>query len=99
MNKIMVASWYSAIRSLGRFLGSFFIGGVVLQFLTFYYTCLLYGVVCLVLAFATCFVLYKHNIYQKTSHSKPDVSMETKDEELDAELKEKAYLLMEPMEN
>ena len=81
MTKILVASWYSALRSMGRVVGSLFVGGVILQYLDFYYTCLSFGILCFFLSFLLCVFLYKMDFYQKTFYATPEENLITSDKE------------------
>ena len=72
VNKLMVASWYSAVRAMGRIVGSLVIGGPILQYATFYYTCLGQFCVDLVLSILATFIAYNLGLFQRTYYSKPE---------------------------
>ncbi|XP_075260630.1 MFS-type transporter SLC18B1-like isoform X2 [Convolutriloba macropyga] len=68
-NKLMVASWYSTVRSSGRITGSFLVGGVILQGLEFHYTCLFYSIFIAIGACIAVFILYNNGFYKKVFYT------------------------------
>ena len=68
----MVASWYSAVRAMGRTVGSLVIGGPILQYAKFYYTCLGYFIVDVVLSILATGIAYNLGLFKKTYYSKPE---------------------------
>ena len=65
----MVASWYGTVRACGRIAGSFLVGGVILQQLEFFYTCLLYCSVMLVSSLIAIMILYLNGFYRKVYYT------------------------------
>ncbi len=71
MTKLMVGNWYCTVRAFGRIIGSFVIGGIVLQQLKFYKTSLflasiLFSLTCLVFT-----IIIRLRFYRKIFYTIP----------------------------